>query len=86
MHVAIRQIGNSLGVVIPKPFLAEAGLDLASGVEMTLEGESIVLRKPVQALRVGWSEAAKRLAQSGADSIAGGVSGTAAGNGQAVVW
>jgi antitoxin MazE len=86
MHVAIRQIGNSLGVVIPKPFLTETGLDLASGVEMTLEGETIVLRKPVQAVRIGWSEAAQRLAQSGVDSLAAGSAGVTAGQGQAVVW
>lgn len=70
--------------MIPKPLLAQAGLDLDSGAEMTLEGETIVLRRPVQAVRVGWSEAAQRLAQNGADSLAGG--SVAAGQDQAVVW
>jgi hypothetical protein len=65
---------------------AEAGLDLARGVEMTLEGQSILLGKPVQAVLIGWSEAAQRLAQSGACALAGGNSGIAAGQGQAAVW
>ena len=37
MHVSIRQIGNSQGVVIPKPVLAQLGLDAKAGVEMTIE-------------------------------------------------
>ena len=37
VHVSIRQIGNSQGVVIPKPVLAQLGLDATAGVEMTIE-------------------------------------------------
>ena len=37
MHVSIRQIGNSQGVVIPKPFLAQLGLNGEAGAETTIE-------------------------------------------------
>lgn len=37
VHVSIRQIGNSQGVVIPKPVLAQLGLDSKAGAEMTIE-------------------------------------------------
>ncbi len=67
MHVPIRKIGNSRGVVIPKPLLSQAGL--GESVDMTLEGDAIVLRKPASALRRGWSEAAKKIAERGADKL-----------------
>lgn len=67
MQVTIRQIGNSQGIVIPKPLLAHAGLwDKA---EITLEAGALVLRKPVQAVRAGWADAAKRIAQHGDDVL-----------------
>ena len=53
MHVTIRQIGNSQGFVVPKPLLAQVGLDSESGAEMTIEGGALVLRKPANAARVG---------------------------------
>ena len=46
VHVSIRQIGNSQGVVIPKPVLAQLGLDAKVGVEMTIEDGALVLRSP----------------------------------------
>lgn len=69
MHVSIRQIGNSLGVLIPKALLAEAQLTLESGVEMTLEGAAIVLRKPAAPQRHGWGAAAMAIASAGDDKL-----------------
>lgn len=69
MHVSIRQIGNSLGILIPKPMLVQAGLDVSTGVDLTLEGTSIVLRKPAAPPRQGWREAAKALAAAGNDKF-----------------
>ena len=69
LHVTIRQIGNSQGVVIPKPILAQLGLDSATGAEMTIEGAALVLRKPVHCVRAGWAQACAKLAESGDDSL-----------------
>lgn len=69
MHVTIRQIGNSQGVVIPKPLLAQVGLDAESGVEMTIEGGALVLRRPTKLARAGWAEAAKKVAEAGDDKL-----------------
>jgi len=44
LNVTVRRIGNSQGVVIPKPFLLQAGL--AGEAEMAVERGAIVLRKP----------------------------------------
>lgn len=69
MHVSIRQIGNSQGVVIPKPILAQLGLDAKAGVEMTVEDGALVLRRPASPARTGWAEAAKRIADAGEDEL-----------------
>ena len=68
MHVTIRRIGNSQGVVIPKPLLAQVGLD-SGEAEMTIEGGALVLRKPAQQARAGWAEAARRIAELGDDKL-----------------
>ena len=70
MHVALRQIGNSLGVVIPKSFLTETGLTVETGVDLSLEGAAIVLRKPSEPPRQGWGEAAQALIAAGEGALA----------------
>ena len=69
MQITIRQIGNSKGVVLPKPLLAQAGLDDQSTADMTVENGAIVLRKPAQSLRAGWAEAATALAKQGGEQL-----------------
>lgn len=68
MHVTIRQIGNSQGILIPKPLLAQVGLD-AGEAEMTVEGDALVLRRPAKPVRAGWADAARKIAASGDDAM-----------------
>ena len=44
-------MGNSQGVLIPKPILAQLGLE--DEVEMEVENDAIVLRKPQKKARQG---------------------------------
>ena len=60
MHVTIRKIGNSQGFVIPKPVLAQVGLE--GEAEMTVEGDALVFRKPAAMPRSGWAAASERIA------------------------
>ena len=69
MHVTIRQIGNSKGVVLPKPVLAQAGLEDATDAEMTVENGVILLRRPTKPAREGWAQAAQKLAAKGGDEL-----------------
>jgi antitoxin MazE len=69
LHVSIRQIGNSQGVVIPKPILAQLGLNAEAGAEMTVEGDALVLRRSAKPARKGWAAAARRIAESGDDVL-----------------
>jgi antitoxin MazE len=77
VHVSIRQIGNSQGVVIPKPVLAQLGLDSKVGAEMTIEDGALVLRRPASPTRTGWAEAAARIAEAGNDELVMGDFGNA---------
>ncbi|MFH1602636.1 MAG: AbrB/MazE/SpoVT family DNA-binding domain-containing protein [Pseudomonadota bacterium] len=67
MKIAIRKMGNSQGVIIPKPVLTQLGLD--GEAEMSIERDAIVLRKPQKGARVGWAEASKAIAVSGDDGL-----------------
>ena len=69
MHVNIRRVGNSQGVVIPKPVLAQLGLSQDAGVEMTIEDDALVLRRPAKPVRTGWAEAARKIAEAGDDAL-----------------
>lgn len=67
MKIAIRKMGNSQGVIIPKPVLTQLGLD--SEAEMSIERGAIVLRKPRKGVREGWAEASEAIAASGDDTL-----------------
>ncbi len=69
MEIAIRNIGNSKGVVLPKPLLAQAGLDAEATAEVLVENGAIVLRKPAKPPRAGWAEAAAQLAAQQEDEL-----------------
>ena len=60
-------MGNSQGVLIPKPVLAQLGLE--NEVEMEVENDAIVLRRPRHKAREGWAEASRVLSESGDDAL-----------------
>ena len=67
MKVAIRRMGNSQGVLIPKPLLAQVGLE--SEAEMVIQRDSIVLRRPLKKVREGWAEASRSIVASDDDKL-----------------
>ena len=75
MKTTIRRMGNSQGVLIPKPFLVQLGLE--DEVEMAVENDAIVLRRPRHKAREGWAEASKAIAESGDDALVMGEFGNA---------
>ena len=77
MNVTIRQIGNSQGIVIPKPLLVQLGL-VGGVAELTVEGGALVLRKPTEPVRTGWAAAAHKIAQQGDDVLVLGTFGNEA--------
>ena len=67
MKIAIRKMGNSQGVIIPKPVLAQVRLE--DEAEMSIEHGAIILRRPRKGAREGWGEASKAIAASGDDAL-----------------
>ena len=60
-------IGNSQGIVIPKPLLAQIGLE--GHAEMTIERDALVLRRPAKEVRAGWATAAQKIADRDGEAL-----------------
>ena len=59
-------IGNSRGVRLPKPLIAEAGL--SDEVELTIR-EGVIVIESTKQPRAGWAEAAQKLRQDEEDQL-----------------
>ena len=67
MKATIRRFGNSQGVIIPKPVLAQVGLE--DEAEMMVEKDAIIIRKPRKHAREGWAKASQAIAKAGDDIL-----------------
>ncbi|HVE08411.1 MAG TPA: AbrB/MazE/SpoVT family DNA-binding domain-containing protein [Paraburkholderia sp.] len=67
MKTTIRKMGNSHGVLIPKPILVQLGLE--DEVDMQIEGNALVLRRPQKRAREGWADASRAVAVAGDDHL-----------------
>ena len=67
MKVALRQMGNSKGVIIPKALIAQFGFE--GEVEMKVTPDGVMLTKPVRHVRAGWADASKKIAEAGDDEL-----------------
>ena len=67
LQIAIRPVGNSKGVVIPKIILEQSGIQEI--VEMSVDGEKIILSKPKNTVREHWAQDAQNLAKAGEDKL-----------------
>ena len=67
MEVTIRKMGNSQGVLIPKPILAQLGLE--GTADLQVRDGVIEIRAIRRNPRAGWAEDARRLAAEGADAL-----------------
>jgi antitoxin MazE len=70
MRAAVRKLGNSSGVIIPKSLLDEAGVAVGDTVDMMLEEGRIILSPVRRQARVGWAEASQALVERGDDALA----------------
>lgn len=62
MQTAVRKLGNSAGVIIPKSVLAELGLAAGDAVELRLEDGHLIMAPIRQPRRAGWAEASRAVA------------------------
>ena len=67
MQVSIRTMGNSKGVLIPKPILEQTGLlDVA---DLQVNNGVIEIRPVKRNPREGWAADSQRIAQAGNDAL-----------------
>jgi antitoxin MazE len=67
MEVAIRKMGNSQGVLIPKPILAQIGLEGSADLQVR---DGVIEIRPVRRNpREGWEQDAQRVAVEGGDAL-----------------
>lgn len=67
MRVSVRKMGNSQGVLIPKPILKQLGLtDVA---DLQVNGNVIEIRPLQRKVREGWAQDSQRLAATGGDAL-----------------
>jgi antitoxin MazE len=69
MRAAVRKLGNSSGVIIPKSLLSEIGVGVGDTVDMTLEAGRIVLIPVKRRARAGWTEASQSIAEAQDDAL-----------------
>jgi antitoxin MazE len=69
MLSAVRKFGNSAGIIIPKPLLAEMGAQAGDSVNLRIEEGRIIIERVVDAVRKGWAADAQRLAADGDDGL-----------------
>ena len=71
MLTTLRKLGNSHGVIIPKPLLAQVGM--TGEAELKVENGAIVLRPTKHAPREGWAEASRAVAADADADAEGGM-------------
>jgi antitoxin MazE len=69
MRAALRRLGNSRGVILPKPILAQLGIGQDDCLDLVVERDRIVLTKLAGSPRAGWATTAAEIAAAGDDSL-----------------
>ena len=64
MQTAIKKIGNSSGILLPKPVLAHLHLTTGDLIDLDLQEGRVILSAVQRHPREGWAEAAKALAEA----------------------
>lgn len=61
MQTALRKMGNSTGMILPKAILQEIGATVGTAMDVRVEDGRVVVT-PIRKVREGWAEDAERLA------------------------
>lgn len=69
MKAVVRKMGNSFGVIIPKPALAQIGIETGDDLDLSLDDNRIVLAPARRHPCTGWADAAKCVADAADDAL-----------------
>ena len=70
MQAAIKRMGNSAAILLPKPVLAHLHVSTGDILDLDLVEGRVVLSAAQRHPRMGWADAAKQLAEDGDDAPA----------------
>ena len=70
MRAAIRKLGNSSGIIIPKSMLAEIGVAAGDTVDLSLENGRIAITPVKRRPREGWAAAFEEIGEFGDEDLA----------------
>ncbi len=65
MRSAIRRMGNSQGLIVPRPLLLELGLSLGDAVDLKIKKGRLVVSPATRPPRAGWADDSRRIAEPG---------------------
>lgn len=65
MRTALRKMGNSAGMIVPRAILSELGTRIGEDFDIKVEDGRIVAAPVRGDVRAGWAEAARDLAAAG---------------------
>jgi antitoxin MazE len=60
MQTALRKMGNSTGMILPRALLVEMGVGIGTAIDLKVEDGKLV-GSPVRRLREGWEADAARI-------------------------
>ena len=69
MKTVIRRMGNSHGVIIPKPLLAEIGVNADDPVDIRVKKGRIVIEPIKDDPRAGWAAECRAIREAGDDRL-----------------
>lgn len=69
MRAIVRKLGNSSGVIIPKPVLGEVGVEIGDAFDIRIEKGQIVLAPVSRRRRAAWAAASREIAEAGDDVL-----------------
>jgi antitoxin MazE len=66
MLTALRKMGNSTGMILPKPILRALGIETGTAMELVVEDGRVIATPVKRGIREGWDVDAERI---GAESL-----------------
>lgn len=67
MQTALRKMGNSTGVILPRSILGEIGLTVGAAIDLRVENGKLIGTPVASAAREGWAKAAAGVAEVDTD-------------------
>lgn len=61
MHTALRKMGNSTGIILPRAILEQIGIEVGAAMELQVEGGRMIATPVKNGARQTWAEAAARV-------------------------